>query len=260
MKRAFLAAALLSGLALVPAAHATTVWNFTGTSLRADGYTPTPSGGVGTISVYAFQTNGTQTTISSSTTTLNGLFQVDDTIQDHGAGIAPYNPTEGGKAGPKGTGDGFPNQDGITDDLGGVNNLNNFLELQLGSNIPAGTTLTFLMQYGDAESPSSKIDVFYGDGTVGSGILPKNLLHHLAGNPFTITGDDNTVGQFSITTDGKNEVVALVADCHYLLLDNIKGYASVPEPRFYGILLAGLLGLMGIFVQRRKRAAEITTR
>jgi hypothetical protein len=271
MKRTLYGLALLAGLSLVSVANATTVWDFSGTSLQANGFTPSPSGGAGTISAYAFQTDGNGNLLSTPATywgtpTLNGLFQVNDKIADggEGAGIAPYNPTEGGT--PGNGGDGFPNQDGITDSVphtwngntGGYNS--NFLELQLGANIPKGTTLSFLMQLGDAAGPvDSAVNVSWGDGTVGSGgVAPNSLAHVLAGNPVTISGDDNVQpGQFSITTDGKAEVVAIVADCHYLVLDTIQGTSSsVPEPRFYGILLAAMLGIAGIYARSRRRVTE----
>jgi hypothetical protein len=258
MNRSLSALALLAGLSLCSLANASTVWNFSGTSLEANGYAPTP----GTIGAYAFQLDGNGNIVSTpvkdgGSSTLSGLFQVDNTIQDEGAGIAPYNPSEGGTPGAHGNG--FPSQDGITDDVPNVNSnyhngpYGNFLELQLSASIPAGTTLTFLMQLGTADGPTATVDVYTKNGTVGSGVAP-DTMNLLSGSPFTIAGHNNTVGQFSFTTDGQAEVVAIVADCHYLLLDTITGTtSSVPEPRFYGVLLAGLLGLVGMFVQKRKR-------
>ena len=266
MKRSLYTIGLLAGLSLCSVASASTVWDFSGTSLESNGYAPSP----GTISAYAFQLNKNGAIVSTpvtnknngsgGTSTLNGLFQVNNNIQHNGAGIAPYNPTEGGT--PGAGGDGFPSQDGITDTVSNVGSqylsngpYSNFLELQLSASIPAGTTLTFLMQMGTADGPTASVDVYTGNGTVGSGIAP-SALTLLSGSPFTIAGHGNTVGQFSFVTDGKAEVVAIVADCHYLLLDTITGTTSVPEPRFYGILLAGLLGLVGTYVQNRKRVTE----
>jgi hypothetical protein len=255
--------ALFAVLALTTAANATTVWNFAGTSLQNNGYSPTPTGGTGTISVYAFQLddNGNLLTTpvtnanhgGGGTSTLNGLFQVTNgDPNDEGSGIAPYNPTEGGAP--------FSNQDGITDDVANVGPqfhngpYNNFLELQLSSNIPVGTTLTFLMEHGNGDgSAPAFVDVYTDNNAlVGSGIAPENMTLADSKVQINTIGQANPGGTFTITATGKNEVVAIVADCHYLLLDTITG-TTVPEPRFYGVLLAGLLGLVGIFVHNRRR-------
>jgi len=260
MKWIYCAFALFVVLAAATTADASIVWNFSGTSQESNGFTPTPTGGSGTISVYAFQLNGSGSILSTpvtswGTSTLNGLFQVDNSPYNEGSGIAPYNPSEGGGAG-------FPNQDGITDNVPNVDSkyksgpYSNFLELQLGSNIPVGTTLGFLMQHGSIDGPLAYVDVYTLDGSVGSGVAP-DTMDLLGGSPFTIDGHTNTTSQFSITKDTSgNEIVAITGDCHYLLLDTITGTSPIPEPRFYGVLLAGLLGLAGIVVHNRRRVTE----
>jgi hypothetical protein len=51
------------------------------------------------------------------------------------------------------------------------------------------------------------------------------------------------------------EWVVIQADCHYLLPDTIAGNTpSVPEPRFYGLKLTGLLGFAGMRFQKRRTA------
>jgi hypothetical protein len=68
--------------------------------------------------------------------------------------------------------------------------------------------------------------------------------------------------QFKITTDTTAgdpiEFIAIQADCTYLLLNSItsSGPSSVPEPRFYGLLLAGLLCAGGVVYQKRRAARE----
>jgi len=260
MKYLKYAFALLAVLALVTAANATTVWNFgTTTSTESNGFTVTPVAGE-SISAYAFQTTAGGTLLSTPTNngfgtpTLSGLFEVD--VNGEGDGIGPYNPTE--------TQSNFQNQDGITDTVSNVGGsfhngpYNNFLELQLSANIPAGTVLTFVLSHGngDGSAPASVNVYTDNNATVGSGISYTGMTLADSNVNVNTIGQPNPGGSFTITATGKNEVVAIVADCHYLLLDSITGTSSVPEPRFYGLLLAGLLGLVGIFVHNRKRVTE----
>jgi hypothetical protein len=70
-----------------------------------------------------------------------------------------------------------------------------------------------------------------------------------------------TVPQFSITKAAGVEWVAISADCHYLLLDSITGTmttSTVPEPRFYGLLIAGMLGFAGVYARKRQAAEQNT--
>ena len=64
--------------------------------------------------------------------------------------------------------------------------------------------------------------------------------------------------QFTFTkTTAGNEWIAISADCHYLLLTEMKVTTStVPEPRFYGLLMAGMLGLAGIYARKRRATAD----
>ena len=70
-----------------------------------------------------------------------------------------------------------------------------------------------------------------------------------------------TTPQFSIKTTTSAldpiEFIAIKADCTYLLLNSITAHTpSVPEPRFYGFLLAGLFGVVGAIYQRRRSASQ----
>jgi len=126
------------------------------------------------------------------------------------------------------------------------------------SSIPSGTTLKFLMQEGD------QVDTFNVFTSVGSSSTPPNL------SSMTEVDTDKSVGtlnggattpQFSIVTSTTSakpiEFIAIEADCTYLLLNSITATApAVPEPRFYGLLLTGLLGLAGLYARKRQRVTE----
>lgn len=82
-------------------------------------------------------------------------------------------------------------------------------------------------------------------------------------NGTTTLGEISTNGtaaqpQLTLTKNtGGVEWVAIEADCHYLLLSSITGApptSGVPEPRFYGLLLASLLSIGGVVYQRRHAA------
>jgi hypothetical protein len=179
------------------------------------------------------------------------MFQTNDSVFDEGIGLAPYNPVEG-------SGSSFSSQAGISDyvtQFGGTQNTTygNILELQLGSNIAKGTSLAFLLQAGIGAS-GDRVEVFNKDG---SGAMNANTtsMNFYTQTALGAISTNGTVSQFSITKDTAGaEMIAIVADCHYILLDTITGSSTVPEPRFYGILLAGLLGLAGIVYQRRRAA------
>ncbi len=69
------------------------------------------------------------------------LFQVSDSPNDEGVGIAPYNPAEGVTSG-----NGMPTRTGSTPALpqnSAMGTYGNILELELGSNIASGTSLGF---------------------------------------------------------------------------------------------------------------------
>ena len=126
--------------------------------------------------------------------------------------------------------------------------------------IPSGTTLSFLMQEGDVP------DTFtvYTDAVAAGTTTPPNLasMTKFDSTPISVGTEDGgaTTPQFKITTDTTTgdpiEFIAIQADCTYLLLNSItsSGPSSVPEPRFYGLLLAGLLCAGGVVYQKRRAA------
>jgi hypothetical protein len=244
-------------LSLASVASATTyVWSFgSNPKTVADNtnYSGTNSGG--TITVFSEQvTNGPGggTFFSTNDSTINGLFSTNDSVFDEGIGIAPYDPAENG------VGSAFSTQDGITDSANGSSTKGNILVLELGADIKAGTTLQFLIQAGSGASTDVVSDYWQDGGTQN---LTSGSSLHLNGT--TTAGEISTNGttpqsQLTLTKNvGGIEFVAIEADCHYILLDTVTGTsAATPEPRFYGLLLAGLLGLAGTLYQRR-RAAQV---
>jgi hypothetical protein len=125
--------------------------------------------------------------------------------------------------------------------------------------IATGTTLDFLMQPGD-QTPLDKVDVF--KGVFGSGqTAPPNLsalTHVQNGLSVGAANGGATVPQFSIVTNtsvaNPIEWIAIRADCTYLLLNQITDPSpGVPEPRFYGLLMAGLLSIAGIWADAATR-------
>jgi hypothetical protein len=274
-----LAIALVASASTCPTTTNTWCFGATGsTTFVTQGSTYSTPGGstvTGSVSVYAEQLHNYTQSNSSSTTgvivtgsnVLGGtshptigagstaLFAVNDNVYDEGIGIAPYNPVEG-------SGSNFSSQDGITDAVktstGTTNgSYANVLEIELGSNIAAGTSLQFLLQAGIGAS-GDQVDV-WNTGPTNSSSTPLNV------NKTTMTYDtttalgaistNGTTSQFSIVKNTSGiEWVAIVADCHYLLLTDIVGMppmSGVPEPRFYGLLLAGFLGLCGVAYKRR---------
>lgn len=256
---------LAAGLSLTSVANAT-VTNYlfaTSNTQLAQGSTycatySTTCGSVPTVGVYAEQTTDTGTIVTpvldSGVSTESGLFTVTDTPNNNGTGIAPYDPADP-------AGSNFSAQDGITDDIPGTSTNNNILLLKL-SDITAGSTLSLLLQAGVT---GDSFTVFTSTGAMPTSLTgmtkydtnPINV-DNGSGNGFNLPTTDQVTG-LSIT--GLNSTttgwVAIEADCHYLLLDelSINSPSGVPEPRFYGILLAGLLGLAGIAYKRR--AAQV---
>jgi hypothetical protein len=259
--RSFLwAIGVATALSFVTVANATTcpaeTWCFGGNPQQvANGSTYSVTG-LGTITVFAEQINNSNGDLVSpvnenGTSTLSGLFQVNDTVNDEGVGIAPYNPSEGSSGS-------MSNQDGITDDVAHNNpstgSYGNVIELELGSNIAQGTSLSFLLQAGIGAS-SDQVQAWYADASTAQNVNASSMTLDTT----TATGAISTNGttpQFTITKNTSGiEFIAIEADCHYLLLDSITGGSpAVPEPRFYGLLLTGLLGLVGIFYQKRRNA------
>jgi hypothetical protein len=228
--------------------------------------TPFSSSTFGSISVFSeqvtgFNTNGSNggTIVSTITkengtatlgTTTQALFQVSDSPNDEGVGIAPYNPSEG-------SGGSFDNQNGLDDAVpensaGGA--YSNVIELELGANIAKGTSLAFLLQAGngDGNVASDQVIFYAADETSGTPPNPSSMGTALGTTALGAISQNGTTSQFSITKNTSGiEFVAIEADCHYILLDTITGTTATPEPRFYGILLAALLGLAGIAYKRR---------
>jgi hypothetical protein len=193
----------------------------------------------------------------------DALFQVSDSPNNEGVGIAPYNPSEGASyAGPGNTNPTFANQNGLDDAVPENSNpgttYGNILEIELGSNIAKGTSLAFLLEAGIGAG-SDTVDYYAVDSTSTSPVNPSTMGTRLGTTSVGAIQTDPSPAtpQFSITKNTSGiEWIAIEADCHYILLDTITGTAgTVPEPRFYGILLAALLGLAGIVYKRR--AAQV---
>jgi hypothetical protein len=185
---------------------------------------------------------------------VSGLFEVQKGANGNlASGIGPYVSSEGGSP--------YTGQLGISESTSGGNTYEDMLYIevsQTGSNpIPSGTTLSFLMQEGDV---ADTFNVF--TGTFAAGTNPPNLSSMTEVKSGLGVGTEDggaTTPQFSIVTSTTAadpvEFIAIEADCQYLLLNKITAVTpSVPEPRFYGLLLAGLLGLAGMAYQRRRAA------
>jgi len=256
----------LAGLALASFANASVTYTFaTSDQQVAQGstYCPTYSISCGistpTVGVYAEQTNGSNenfvTPVTSgfgqfATSTESGLFTVTDVPNNRGIGIAPYNPTDG-------SGGSFDNQQGITDSADNANGNNNILLLKL-SDFSAGSTLSLLLQAGVT---GDSFTVY-----TATGAMPTSLsgMSKYDANPINVDESGNsqpTIPQLSgLTIAGLNSGttgwIAIQADCHYLLLDTltVTPGAATPEPRFYGLLLAGFLALAGMVYQKRRAA------
>lgn len=261
MRLTLWAAGLVSALSLATVASATTCATDTWCFGTANGFVSqgnTYSSALGSISVFSEQITNSNGDIvthpydGSLGTGSQALFQV---TGSDGNGIAPYNPIEG-------SGSNFQNQDGITDTVTynsygyTTSTYGNVLEIELGSNIAQGTSLSFLLQAGPfADNPS--VEVYYADASTPQNVNSTSMTYDLTTTKSI--SDTSTSPQFTITKNTSGvEFVAIEADCHYLLLDTITGVPSaVPEPRFYGLMLAGLLGVAGLVYQRRRKAEVI---
>jgi hypothetical protein len=251
-------------LSFATLANATTcpaeTWCFGGNAATVSNGATYSVTGLGTITAFGEQVNdSTQDIVSTpvkdnGTSTLSGLFQVNDTANDEGIGLAPYDPAEGSS-------DSMANQLGLDDDVAHNNpstgSYGNIIELELGSNIAQGTTLSFLLQAGIGAS-TDQVTVYSEDtGSSANPVNPSGMTNDLTTTLGAIS-TNGTTPQFTLTKNTSGiEFIAIEADCHYLLLDTITGASGtpgVPEPRFYGILLAGLLGLVGIGYQKRRAA------
>jgi hypothetical protein len=262
---------IVAGLALASLAQASVTYTFATSDKQVSQgatYCPTYSttcSNVSTVGVYAEQTSGPNGTFVTPVqtgpwwdqqSTESGLFTVIDSPNDFGTGIAPYNPVDGSSGS-------FSNQQGITDGATDANGNDNILLLKL-SDIPANSTLSLLLQAG-VEGDSFTV-------YTSSGSMPTSLSGMTNDGTFDVDekGGDQKNGSSQPTTPqvtgltiaGLNSSttgwIAIQADCHYLLLDtlSIGSPAATPEPRFYGILLTGLLALAGASYQRRRARAN----
>jgi hypothetical protein len=266
MKHLFSIFGVAAGLSLASLANASVTYTFaTSNQQVAQGstYCPTYSGSCGsapTVGVYAEQTNGSSGTfVTPVTNSESGLFTVIDTPNAYGTGIAPYNPSEG-------TGGSFSSQQGITDSIPGSSGNGNILLLKL-SDISAGSTLSLLLQAG-VEGDSFTIYTFEDSGAAPTSLSEMTKYDATPINVDEVGGDKSngssqptnpqvtglTIAGLTSSTTGW---IAIQADCHYLVLDTLSITPSAaPEPRFYGLLLAGLLGIAGTVYQKR-RAAQV---
>jgi hypothetical protein len=267
---------LAAGLSLASVANASvTTYTFaTSNETLAQGSTycatySTTCGSVPTVGVYAEQTTSSSpytfvTPVTTGpwwdqTSTESGLFTVTDTPNHFGTGIAPYNPSDG-------SGGNFSNQQGITDGADNTqswpdnqNGNDNILLLKL-SDFAAGSTLSLLLQAGVT---GDSFTVYTSTGSTptqldsGTGGMTKVGTYDVdeSGNsqPTTPQVTGLTITGLNSSTTGW---IAIQADCHYMLLDqlSVNSPSGVPEPRFYGMLLAGLVGLAGMAYQRRRAA------
>ncbi len=263
--------ALAAGLSLASLANASVTYTFaTSDQQVAQGstYCPTYSTSCGantqTVSVYAEQTSGANgnfvtpaTTGFYQTSTESGLFTVIDSPYNYGTGIAPYNPSQGTSGGT------FSGQSGITDSVSGASANGNILLLKL-SDFAAGSTLSLLLQAGvsgdsftvytsTGAMPTSLAGMTKYDANPISVDEPGSIKANGSSQPTTPQLSGLTIAGLNAGTTGW---IAIQADCHYLLLDQLSVIpgAPTPEPRFYGMMLAVLLGLAGVRYQKRRGA------
>jgi hypothetical protein len=272
MKHLFSIFGVAAGLSLASLANASVTYTFaTSNEQVAQGSTycstySTSCGSVPTVGVYGEQTNGSNGTFvtpanagyPSYQSTESGLFTVTDSPNNHGTGIAPYDPSQG-------TGGSFESQDGIVDNVPGSSNNGNILLLKL-SDISAGSTLNLLLQAGvtgdsftvytyedSGAAPTSLSQMTKYDSTpinVDEGGTSQPSGNATKGQPDQVLG--LSIAGLNSSTTGW---IAIQADCHYLLLDTLTiTPTAAPEPRFYGLLLAGLLGIAGMAYQKRRAA------
>jgi hypothetical protein len=249
--------AVLSGLTLGSIANASVTynWQFGGTPGQYSNGSFGASGGA-TLAVYGTQESPAGALSTSANSTLNGLFQVNDSPNSNGVGIAPFNPQET-------SGANFSTQDGITDQVPGqATGTENFLLLQF-TNLSANSTLNFLLQAGVTGDTFSVY-------TQAGGSTPNNMSaltvsNNSVVNPYHVDVAGNSqpsTPQATINLTnaaGATEWVAIQADCHYLLLNSVTGSAPLtptPEPGFFGILSLIVLGI-GIAVHKSRAAEQV---
>jgi hypothetical protein len=249
--------AVLSGLTLGSIANASVTynWQFGGAAGQVANGAGGTSGGA-TLAVYGAQLAATGGGISTTAnTTLNALFQVNDSVNNNGVGVAPYNPSQGNA-------NAMGNQDGITDQTtGAATGTENFVLLQF-TNLSANSTLNFLLQAGVTGD-------LFSVYTQAGGSMPTNMSALSVYNtsfvsPYHVDVAGNSqpsTPQASLALTnaaGATEWVAIQADCHYLLLNSVTGSAPLtptPEPGFFGMLSLIVLGI-GIAVRKSRAAAQ----
>jgi len=259
-------------LASLANANVTWTWNFAGPN--GGSYSAGPSGLTGTfgatghsVTVYAAQettTGSAETTVTgtlstANTSTLNGLFQVDDSPNNFGQGIGPFDPTQGGSLA-NNQANAFSAQPGLSDDTGAT--LSNLLLINVGA-VVNNETLSFLLNAGVA-GDAFNVWTYYGAGpptSLGDGgtAMTEASSNINVGSATNGNGSvQPTTPQYTYTANQAGNLwVAIQADCHYLLLDQlgVNQPSAVPEPRFYGLLLAGLVGLAGTIYRKRQATA-----
>lgn len=235
-------------------------------------YTPSPTSGSGQpITIYGEIVND-QSNYAGMTddggagkfTGTLGLFTVDNGVGGNTAtGIAPYN-----------SGTSFTNQNGITE--------SDVLLIDLRG-VTAGSTISFVMETGVNATQDTGINVYTGVqqsvtptgiGTGGAGGEGTNPLSNESQTAFDVNGNcgmatvcagtktDNfsTITGLSVGTGaGQFDWIAIQADCHYLLLDQIviNAPSGVPEPSFYGLIALAMVGVViGARKMRARAAAE----
>jgi len=215
----------------------------------------------GSIVAYADQANASGTFVTpykyNNTATESGMFEVSDKYNNRGVGIAPYNPIEGTSNGT------YSTQDGLTDTVyRAPTGYDNFLLLNL-NNIAVGSTISILLQAGVS---GDTFDVYSGGASTPTSFSGMTKLNNAAiavdeggtSQPNGVSAGQGYQFTFTKTTAGTtNQWIAISADCHYLLLTEIKvSTSTVPEPRFYGLLLAGMLGIAGVYARKRQMTSE----
>jgi len=231
----------LAGLASVANATVTTTYFASSTeNLNATSASYGLAGG--NVTVYDAQVNthfggsdGNVTYPPTSNNTESGLF----TLYDAGrggdlSGIAPY-------ASDEGSSHDFGNQGGIADYRG----YDNILVLQL-TGFTSDTSLSLLLEAGMS---GDKVNIY-----TGTGALPTTLngLTPVDSGISVPQGGTTTIGPLAGLSASGNGWIAIQADCTNLVLNGIRASTPiVPEPRYYGMLLAGMLSLAGIVYKRR---------
>ena len=152
----------------------------------------------------------------------------------------------------------FQSQDGIADNVPGSSNNGNILLLKL-SDISAGSTLSLLLQAG-VTGDSFTIYTFEDSGAAPTSLtkyvqtinVDENVLTIAARAPSPSDGADNRRSHhYQAQAPGGSPFRPIATTC--CSIPDVTP-AAAPEPRFYGLLLAGLLGLAGMVYQKRRAA------